>query len=240
MAKIITTKGIIHFKPQSVYLGIKQIDKKIAFENLKVVAKIMDNSGLHWGPLFGTLLGIIRDNDFITWDEDIDLYVLEEDKDRFLPLLFDFVKEGFEIIRDWRCGVISIKRSGEYIDFYFPKIIGEGVRCSTGNEFMLDKHLKDTITWNFRGLDLLIPRDYDDYLRLQYGDWRTPVKYANFEMPFFKKWKMIIRLYIINHLPDFLYWPLFKNHHQQDLDKFKTKCKNRGFTVPQDLSLDKF
>ena len=84
MAVIKTSKGDFHFKPQIVYLGIKQIDKKIAFDNLKVVAEIMNKSDLKWGPVYGTLLGIIRDNDFITWDEDIDLFILEEDKASYI------------------------------------------------------------------------------------------------------------------------------------------------------------
>lgn len=119
MARIETSKGFFHFIPQTVYLGIKQIDKDVAFENLKVVADIMNKTGLNWGPVLGSLLGIIRDNDFITWDEDIDLYILEEDKEQFLPLLFEFKAAGFDVIRYWRCGLISIKKNGEYIDFYF-------------------------------------------------------------------------------------------------------------------------
>lgn len=240
MASINTSKGVIHFKPQIVYLGIKQIDKKIAFENLAVVAKILDCSGLKWGPVYGTLLGIIRDNDFITWDEDIDLYILEEDKEKFLPLLFDLQKEGFEIIRNWRCGVISIRRCGEYIDFYFPKLIGKGVRCVTGDGFILDTYLRNTIMWDFQGLKLSIPRDYNSYLCMEYGDWKTPVKYANFELSFFKKWMIIIRLLIINHLPNSLYWPLFRKHHQKDLAKFKAKCQSLGVHIPSDLSLKRF
>ena len=240
MAVIKTSKGDFHFKPQIVYLGIKQIDKKIAFDNLKVVAEIMNKSDLKWGPVYGSLLGIIRDNDFITWDEDIDLFILEEDKEKFLPFLFEFQNAGFEVIRHWRCGLISIKRNGEYIDFYFPKLIAEGVRSTIGVAYLFDKYLNDTIVWDFKGIKLNIPREYEEFLEFQYGDWRTPVKYADFNLPFLKKWKMIIRLYIINHLPNFLFWPLFRMHHKKDLEKFKNKCHKKGVELPADISLVKY
>lgn len=238
MASIKTSKGVFHFNPQTVYLGIKQIDKEIAFENLKVVAKIMNKSGLNWGPVLGSLLGIIRDNDFITWDEDIDLYILDEDKERFLPLLFEFKAAGFDVIRYWRCGLVSIKRNGEYIDFYFLKKVGTNIRCAVGEVFFFEKYFQHLTKYNFKGIELSVPEDYEEYLEFRYGDWRTPVQYADFEMDFYHKWKMIILLYIKNHIPDFLYYPLFIKHHQPHLDKFKAKCVSKGIALPDDLSLN--
>ena len=240
MAIIHTAKGPFCFKPQIVYLGIKQIDKKIAFENLKVVAEIMNGHNLNWGPVLGTLLGIVRDNDFITWDEDIDLYVLEEDKEKFLTLLFKFQKAGFDVIRYWRCGLLSIKRNGEYIDFYFAKKIADNIRCTNGDVFYFEKYFQDTITWDFKGIKFNIPKDYEEYLEFRYGDWRTPVQYCDFNMSAYKKWKLIITLYIKNNIPDFLYYPLFRYHHQQHLDKFKSKCKTKGIALPSDLSLESY
>ena len=240
MASIKTSKGVIHFKPLTVYPGIKQIDKIKAFENLKIVAEIMNSSGLKWGPVYGSLLGIIRDNDFITWDEDIDLFILEEDKEEFLPLLFEFQKAGFEVIRHWRCGLISIMRNGEYIDFYILKVIGEGVRSAIGVAYLFEKNVTDMIIWDFKGIPLPIPRDYEEFLEFKYGDWRTPVKYMDYEMSPFKKWKTKTRLYIINNLPDFLYYPLFRRHHKKDLDKFISTCKRKGVSIPLHLTLDNF
>lgn len=240
MAVIKTSKGDFYFKPQIVYLGIKQIDKQIAFENLKVVSEIMNKSGLNWGPVFGTLLGIIRDNDFITWDEDIDLYVLNEDKEKFLPLLFDFKNAGFEVIRNWRCGLISIKRNGEYIDFYFVKKLEGNIMCSTGDAFYFDKYFKDTIVWDFKGIKFNIPREYEEFLEFQYGDWKTPVQYCDFEMNVLQKWKMITYLYFVNHIPNWIYYPLFRHHHQQHLDKFKAKCAAKGIMLPDNLSLNNY
>lgn len=240
MARIETSKGFFHFIPQTVYLGIKQIDKDVAFENLKVVADIMNKTGLNWGPVLGSLLGIIRDNDFITWDEDIDLYILEEDKEQFLPLLFEFKAAGFDVIRYWRCGLISIKKNGEYIDFYFVKKIADNIRCANGDVYFFEKYFQDTIVWDFKGIKFNIPREYEEFLEFRYGDWRTPVKYCDFNMSSCRKWKLIIMLYIKNHIPDFIYYPLFRRHHQQNLEKFKLKCAAKGIELPADLSLKNY
>lgn len=240
MESIKTSKGIIRFKPITVYPGIKQIDKVKAFDNLKIVSKIMNNSGLKWGPVYGSLLGIIRDNDFITWDEDIDLFILEEDKEKFLPLLFDFKREGFEIIRNWRCGLISIIRNGEYIDFYILKKIGEGVRSAIGVAYLFEKNVTDMIMWDFKGLKLPIPRDYEEFLEFKYGDWKTPVQYMDYEMGPLKRLRTKLRLYIINNLPDFLYYPLFRRHHQKDLEKFVATCRRKGVVIPENLTLNNY
>jgi len=34
----------------------------------------------------------------------------------------------------------------------------------------------DLVDYDFKGITLKIPRDYDEFLTFQYGDWRTPVK----------------------------------------------------------------
>ena len=78
MASIKTQRGELRYTPKSLYVGIKQIDKVKALENLKLLDFLLKSNGMTWGPILGTLLGIVRDNDFITWDEDIDLYILKE------------------------------------------------------------------------------------------------------------------------------------------------------------------
>ena len=95
MAKIQTSQGTIKFRSKFLYVGIKQIDKEIAFENLKLVAQVLNRLGIKWGPFLGTLLGIVRENDFITWDEDTDLYILEEDEDILKSSLWELMSFGF-------------------------------------------------------------------------------------------------------------------------------------------------
>ena len=73
MAKIRTPKGVYSYTPINVNFSNKIINRDIAFENLKVVVRILRDANIQVSPAYGTLLGIIRENNFIEWDTDIDL-----------------------------------------------------------------------------------------------------------------------------------------------------------------------
>ena len=75
------------YDPVKLYHGRKFINKKIAQENLGILNDVLSTTNITYGIIFGTLLGAIRDGDFIDHDEDVDFYVLEEFKLDFLRLL---------------------------------------------------------------------------------------------------------------------------------------------------------
>lgn len=229
MASIKTPRGKLHYKPVNIYLGIKQIDRDIAFENLKVVIRVLRESGIRVSPAYGTLLGIIRENNFIEWDEDIDLFILSEDKDKLLNAFWTMRDEGLVLVREARCGhLFSVMRNGEYIDFYIMDKISPEVRTGYGDLFMLEKHLTNLIDYDFRGLTISVPRQYEECLEFLYGDWRTPVKYANFEMSKAAIKKTQLKNNMKKWLPFRLRFYLLKRHHQKDLDKFLAKCERKG------------
>lgn len=228
MASIKTPRGRLHYKPINIYLGIKQIDREVAFENLRLLLELLKKESVLVSPALGTLLGIIRDNNFIEWDEDIDLFVLEEDKSKLLNAFWSLKEIGFDLIRVERCGhLYSIMRKGEYIDFYIMERLSPEVRGS-GDIFMLERHLTELIDWNFKGLTIKVPKDYEEFLGLRYGEWRTPVKYANFNM---SKWH-ILKIKAINIakglIPRPLKLKLLKKYHKKSFEKFLTRCQNKG------------
>lgn len=226
----------MHYKPVNIYLGIKQIDRDIAFENLKVVIRVLRESGIRVSPAYGTLLGIIRENNFIEWDEDIDLFILSEDKDKLLNALWTMRDEGLELVRELRCGhLYSVMRNGEYIDFYIMDSISPELRAGYGDLFMFEKYLQDLIDWNFKGLTISVPREYEECLEFLYGDWKTPVKYADFNQSKAKIAKKKIRTILKGMLPFPLRFFLLKRHHRKDLDKFLAKCEKKGVKLNYDI-----
>lgn len=229
MASIKTPRGILYYKPKSIYWGIKQINRDLAFDNLAIVVNVLDRYNIRVSPAYGTLLGIIRENNFIEWDEDIDLFILKEDKEKLLNAFWDLREKGFNLIRVDRCGYLySIIRNGEYIDFYIMENISPEVRTSFGEHFVLDKYLTDLIEWDFKGIKIYVPKQYEECLEFIYGDWRTPVKYADFEQSEFKILKLKMWNKIKTFLPLTIRFKLQKKHHMPDYFKFLSKCKKRG------------
>lgn len=232
MAVLKTRRGDYHYKPVTLFLGVNQIKKDIAFQNLKDVAEILNKHNIPVAPCFGTLLGIIRDNDFIDWDEDIDLMVLSENKEELLDSFWDMREIGFEFIRHERCyHTLSVMRNGEYIDFNIMDSVSPELRTDYGGGFFFEKHLTHLIDWNFKGLTVKIPKDYEEYLTFMYGDWRTPVRYIQPNLSSWVKFKrkMMHRAKLM--LPLSLRFYLTKRHHTKDLHKFVTKCKTKGIKL---------
>lgn len=237
MAKIKTDKGEFIFTQKILFPGIQTINKEIAHENLVLLKQILDSKNIQWGIAFGSLLGVVREHDFIDWDEDIDMYILEEEEILFKNILWDLRNAGFELIRYERRGLYSICRNGEYMDFYVLSKINDELRQTKGGGYIFEKYLQDRIEVDFRGIKLMVPREYDEYLTFQYGDWRTPVRYYNPQMNF--KRKVILKgyYYLRMCLPDAIYHYLLRKNHIKDFEKFKAKCKAKGFPLPDNLEL---
>ena len=68
-----TSKGNYSYRFVPIYQGIKPIDKKKAKENLSLLKRICNEHNLDFILFYGTLLGAIREHDFISHDEDIDI-----------------------------------------------------------------------------------------------------------------------------------------------------------------------
>lgn len=218
MAKIKTSIGDIHYTIRPLYLGIKRIDKTISLENLMLFKSIADKNGIKFGLIAGTLLGAVREKDFISHDEDTDLFLYEKDKEYFLSKLPFFLNEGFEIVRYDRRGLISIMKNGEYIDLYFFTELENNVSNCCG-WLIPTTFLKNTGIIKFKNIEFYAPKNYIDYLVYEYGNsWSTPIPYTDFNVAKWKiilfKWKEIIKTY----LPDTLFY-LFANKTEKEIQK---------------------
>ena len=73
------------------------------FHALEVLASLLKAEGIKYWLDFGTLLGAVRDNDFIPWDDDIDIAILEADKARFLELVNTRLSDELETFTAENC-----------------------------------------------------------------------------------------------------------------------------------------
>jgi len=210
MPKIKTSTGEIAYKTQIIYWGVKKINKEIAADNLRDLKKVLDSEGIKFMLIAGTLLGAVREHDFITHDEDIDLAFLNEDKQKVFDILPKLLEIGFEIARYDKRELMSIIRNGEYIDFYFfkPKEGEFGIRTCSG-WLILEKFLTRYGQLEFKGEMFSVPKDYIEFLRCEYGDdWKTPIKWFDYEMPWWKLKLFAIKEHIKDWLPMFIMKPI--------------------------------
>ena len=133
------------------------LDRTIAKENLLILKKIFDKHKLEFFLIDGTLLGAIRDKDFIYDDNDTDICINYTDLPLVVECIPDLMKEGLEPLRISN-NEISFMKNNEYIDIEFLK-----------KKTRFTKNL-DTI--EFCGEKMNIPSNVDEYLTICYGDWR--------------------------------------------------------------------
>ncbi|MFV0313147.1 MAG: LicD family protein [Dysgonomonas sp.] len=206
--KIYTTKGIYKYKFIPLCAEKKKINKEIAKENLLLFKKIAERNNLQFSLAFGTMLGAIREHDFIDHDDDIDLWILSEQKTVFFDMLFELREYGFELARFHRRGLASILRKGENIDIYILHPMKEGLRGYYNNP-MPEKYLTDLSLYEFQGDLFPGSADSEESMVFFYGeDWKTPIPYINYEMPFYKQWISLIKEYIIAYIPDWIFFPI--------------------------------
>ena len=167
-----TPDGLFEYDAVPLYHGRRQIDKVNAAKNLLAAAEVFEQSGIQFGLIYGTLLGAVRDNDFIDWDEDIDLYILQEQLVSFHNSLWLLRDEGFELVR---CddGLYSIMRADDYIDIYVFRKVGNDRIC--GLHVIPEEFLRFNDVIRFKGRNFYVPDRHVKLLERLYGKtWKQP------------------------------------------------------------------
>ena len=159
------------------------MNKDNALLILKDLRECLKNT--KWFLFSGTLLGAVREKDFIEKDYDIDLGVLAE---TIIPqekeILISFRKNGFEL-QDLTFTIygaeIDLKRDGIdiNIEYYYLKgdkryrFLGHWVnaRCRL---FMDKSFLENLEEGEIMGEKFPIPSNSEEFLKICYGDWQTP------------------------------------------------------------------
>lgn len=170
-----TSKGEYEFEVQEFVLGQKLIDRSISKDNLLSLHECFEEFGIEFGLIYGTLLGAVREGNFIEHDEDIDLFALEEEREKILDSLFRLREYGLEVGR-YESEIISIMKDGEYIDIYFFKKNLFGKRVANGS--VIDsKYLEQLEDLSFLGKIFKVPKNPEELLESIYGkNWRIPLK----------------------------------------------------------------
>lgn len=138
----------------------------------------------------GTLLGILRDGDLISWDYDADLGIPAESADDIMRLRFKFLPKYLIKRRKtqspWIPGeirVIKVKTPWEkirqinfHVDLFCVYPVKNKYRWVDSNALKhVDKKYYDTLnTIECEGRTINIPNYVEEYLSLRYGNWQVP------------------------------------------------------------------
>ena len=166
---------IIPYKPKVYVNNGVSMNKKIELENLSLFCKFANKHNIQYSPIYGTLLGIIRDNDLLSHDEDVDIGIFAEDYDKIFENIGELLKLGFVITRYEECGFMTLTRKNNYIDFYsFKK---EGKYRQACNAYYYPSVFFDTLTnVNFKGIAMYILSVPGEVLQFEYGEtWKTSI-----------------------------------------------------------------
>lgn len=238
MAQIKTSKGFLEYENHLLYFGNHQMNKEVMLDNLHALSVYLDKIDINWGPAFGTLIGIVRNDDFQPWKPVFDIYILKEDEERFKDVLWLMKEVGFEIVRYERRGLYYIKRNGEIFKVFVLHKISSDVRHTGGTDFIHEKYIQSTVKWNFKGVELNVPQDVMEYLEFQYGkDWTTPKQTVFYKYNAIQRYYHWTKTWVQDHLPDSLYYAWLLSRRQKDFSNFKIQCEKAGVPLPENVQL---
>jgi hypothetical protein len=177
LAKPLPSTGSSKRRRQPPPLG--QLD---ALPALCAVLRPLQAAGITPFLAYGTLLGAIREGDFLAHDLDLDLGILAEqaDADRLRALL----RHAPELRLSWECRlrpraslVKLVHQSGISVDLvlferqgdhFLTRILRHGYALPRRRQAF---GLRPLI---FRGLEVAVPDPPEAFLAEQYGDWQRP------------------------------------------------------------------
>lgn len=177
---------------------------EIALKMLYDITKIMEKKSIPYWLEGGTLLGIIRENRLLPWDNDMDISIFKKDYKKLLWNSIFFFLAGYRVsYRKFHKDVGPFKK-GEFRMIKvrnFTRLFGKGdvlldifVKKKVENNYYWvvgvktvvlksspAKYLEKQGKVTFNGKEYSIPAEYKGYLTHRYKDWETPVKTWDFK-----------------------------------------------------------
>lgn len=237
MARIKTSKGYLEYNNRILYFGDKVMNTDKMLENLQLLSVYLDKIDINWGPAFGTLIGIVRNDDFQPWKPVFDIYILKEDEERFKDILWSLLEIGFKLARYERRGRYYLEKEGEFFKVFVLQKISTDVRHTGSTDFIHEKYIQNTVKWDFKGIELNVPQDVDEYLTFQYGDWTIPKQTVWYKKSTLARWYQGLKFWVMDHVPDDLYFYYTLIRRQRDFKVFKDKCNRAGIPLPESVQL---
>ncbi len=175
---------------------------------LGITMKKMDEKNIRPWIQYGTLLGKIRENDFICHDRDIDFEVLKKDKNDVLATINEIMNEypeeyyvryhddlninSLNLLGSINVVSFAHKKTEFCIDFDFVDIVNNGkeitIYTNRLNTQILKCLKKDFFSSPYRPIDSIFPLKRDELCGI--GIWLPNKPEISLEFEYGKSWKM--------------------------------------------------
>ncbi|MFC1523423.1 LicD family protein [Thermodesulfobacteriota bacterium] len=170
---------------------------------LKKVCRILDKNNIPYVLEGGTLLGIVRENRLLPWDNDLDITITEDQMSNVLKIKWELTLSGCRVkirksikeVPYFSVGSIRMIKIKPRKFLFFPGRVHLDI--------FVKKRVEDQYYWtvdernpvlkaapahfyenfdriNFDGYEYSVPKDYKEYLTYRYGDWTQTVKNYSF------------------------------------------------------------
>lgn len=185
--------GVYHGERYSQH--VNPIDPQDAAFVMLTAKEILDKHHIPFMPLFGTLLGIIRENGFIKHDKDMDLGIMGQYREQFVDLIPEFEAKGIKFACCYEPEIYTFEYGGACCDFYMilpaPKPYTRWM-YQIQIHYISKKFFKATEKVDFLGAQFDVPANPKRLLKYWYGrTWNVPMdKKGDYDSP----WLIHIRI----------------------------------------------
>lgn len=175
----------------------------IALKMLLETCKVFDKYEIKYILEGGTLLGIIRENRLLPWDNDLDLTIKSPDLDKLIKARWSLWKRGFrtriryykEDVGPFKKGEVKIMKiqtrkfflfkGFTLLDVFIKKRVDDKYFWTVGGKKIVLKSApanfyEELKKIDFNGYSYSIPEDVEEYLTYRYGKWQEPKKDWNY------------------------------------------------------------
>lgn len=159
------------------FAGKKQLINNLNKTLIKIVKDLDEYNIKNWFIGYGTLLGIVRNNNCIDGDDDIDIIIDKEESTKLHKLIkdkqYNYDTKNGKKLKYNNFTRIILENKYTPIDFY----ISENKNCNYNEtwEHVVWSNVCPIIKKKWNNVNLNLPNNYIKKLEHRYGaDWRTP------------------------------------------------------------------
>jgi len=176
---------------------------EIAEKMLIKICGVLKKRGIPYVLEGGTLLGIVREKRLLPWDNDLDITITDDYLKNLLKARKYMWLAGYRTrikyhkndIGPFKKGTVRMMKvsTRKFLFVKGIKLLDIFIKTKEAGKYFwvvgikspvlksVDAHYYEKFSnVNFKGADLSVPYDLDDYLTSRYGDWKTPVKQWDF------------------------------------------------------------